>query len=351
MRKPYPREDLDLVIQHTADVWSAFRGARLFVTGGTGFIGSWLLEAVQHANRILGSGIDVVVLSRNPEKARAFAPHLYAVPGVALYEGDVIDFDATTGTIGAIDLCIHAATDVADIAKARDGLRVFDANVTGTRRVLDLARSNGATRFLLTSSGAIYGQQPPTLERTPESYCGAPDTLDTQAAYGHAKRSAEWLASAYGEQHDINVSIARIYALVGPGIPADGPFAAGNFIRDALAGQRIVIKGDGRPLRSYLYIADACIWLLRMLHGGVTGRAYNVGSERAVSILELARMVETLCDAREATVPDMAPAPGPAPRYVPSTSLARHSLGVEEYTPLEAALTKTINWNRNTVTA
>ncbi|UVE64739.1 NAD-dependent epimerase/dehydratase family protein [Burkholderia pyrrocinia] len=351
MRKPYPREDLELVVQHTVDVWTAFRGARLFITGGTGFIGSWLLEAVQHANRTLGSGIEVVVLSRNPEKARMFAPHLYAAPGLTLYEGDVIDFETTTGTMGAIDLCIHAATDVADIAKAGDGLRVFDANVTGTRRVLDFARSNGATHFLLTSSGAIYGHQPPTLERTPESYCGAPDTLDAKAAYGHGKRSAEWLASTYGEQHDINVSIARIYALVGPGIPMDGPFAAGNFIRDALAGQRIVIKGDGRPLRSYLYIADACIWLLRMLHGGMTGRAYNVGSERAVSILELARMVETLCRAREAALPDLAPASGPAPRYIPSTSLARHSLGVEEYTSLESALAKTINWNRNTVTA
>lgn len=348
MRKPYPREDLDLVIQHTADVWSTFRGARLFITGGTGFIGSWLLEIVQHANRTLKSEIDVVVLSRDPEKARQSAPHIYAAPDVELWKGDVIDFEATTG---AIDLCIHAATDVADLSKASNALRVFDTNVTGTRRVLEFARLHGATRFLLTSSGAVYGQQPSTLEHTPESYYGAPDSLDKKAAYGHGKRAAEWLTSVYGAQYGLNVSIARIYALVGPGIPIDGPFAAGNFIRDALAGERIVIKGDGRPLRSYLYIADACIWFFRMLQSSAAELTCNVGSERAVSILELARMVEALCGSREATVPDITPTASPAPRYVPATSLARQSLGVDELTPLELALTKTINWNRGTVIA
>lgn len=347
MRKPYPREDLELVVQHTADVWSTFRGARLFITGGTGFIGSWLLEVVQHANRTLKSEIDVVVLSRDPEKARQSAPHIYASPGVEFWKGDVIDFEATAG---AIDLCIHAATDVADLSKASNALRVFETNVTGTQRVLECAHLHGATHFLLTSSGAVYGQQPPTLEHTPESYCGAPDTLDTKAAYGHGKRAAEWLTSVYGAQYGLNVSIARIYALVGPGIPADGPFAAGNFIRDATAGRRITIKGDGRPLRSYLYIADACIWLFRMLHASAMELTCNVGSERALSILELARMVEALCGSHEATVPDITQTSGPIPRYVPSTSLARQSLGVEELTPLELALTKTINWNRSTIT-
>lgn len=348
MRKPLPQEDLDFIVERTADVWPAFDRARLFMTGATGFIGSWLLEVIQHANRVRGCGIEVVALSREPDRARAQAPHLFDVPGVTLIAGDVVNFEAD---VGAIDLCIHAATDVADTTKAGDRLRVFDTGVIGTRRVLDLARANGASRFLLTSSGAVYGTQPATLARTPETFSGAPDPLDINTAYGQSKRAAEWLAAAYGQHGDLHVSIARIYALLGPAIPLDGPFAAGNFIRDALAGQQIAINGDGRPLRSYLYMADACVWLLRILQHGERGEAYNVGSEHEISIIELARAVERLCGSPLAAMPRAQAKDGPPPRYIPDTTKARTALGVDEFTSLECALSKTINWSRVAVTA
>ncbi|WP_028213188.1 NAD-dependent epimerase/dehydratase family protein [Paraburkholderia mimosarum] len=348
MRKPLPTEDLDLIVDQTAEVWSAFDRARLFVTGGTGFIGSWLLEVVQHANRVRGSGIEIVALSRDPDKARAHAPRLFASAEVTLVKGDVTDFRTN---IGPIDLCIHAATDVADPAKASDRLRIFDTNVIGTRNVLDFAQAHGASRFLLTSSGAIYGTQPSALSHMPETFSGAPDPLDVDAAYGQGKRAAEWLVSAYGRHSSLRVTIARIYALIGPGIPLDGPFAAGNFIRDALAGHPITINGDGRPVRSYLYMADACIWLFRMLLSGECGHAYNVGSEREISIIELARMIESLCGSNTPATPRIPPTGAPAPRYVPDTAKARSALDVEEITPFERALLKTINWNRTAVTA
>ncbi|MGF6600003.1 nucleoside-diphosphate-sugar epimerase [Paraburkholderia sp. GAS448] len=349
MRKPLPQEDLDLVVDRTTEVWSTFDRARLFITGGTGFIGSWLLEVVQHANSVHGSRIEIVALSRDPQRAREQAPHLFNAPGVNLIKGDVLDFDEAD--VGAFDLCIHAATDVADPTKTGDALRAFDTGVLGTRKVLDCAQANQASHFLLTSSGAVYGAQPATLARTPETFAGAPDPLDVNTAYGQSKRAAEWLASAYAQHGDLNVSIARIYALLGPAIPLDGPFAAGNFIRDALAGRQIAIKGDGRPLRSYLYMADACVWLLRMLLSGGRGQAYNVGSEREISIIDLARAVERLCGSTAVAVPAAPAQAGPAPRYVPDTAKAREALNVDEYTPLELALSKTINWNRSAVTA
>ncbi|MEX3983375.1 NAD-dependent epimerase/dehydratase family protein [Paraburkholderia sp. EG287A] len=348
MRKPLPVEDLDLIVDQTAEVWSAFDRARLFITGGTGFIGSWLLEVVQHANRVRGSGIEIVALSRDPDKAQDHAPHLFNSAEVTLIRGDVADFRANAGPI---DLCIHAATDVADPAKASDRLRIFDTNIIGTRNVLDFAQAHGASRFLLTSSGAIYGTQPPALTHVPETFSGAPDPLDVSAAYGQGKRAAEWLASAYGRQSNMCVTIARIYALIGPGIPLDGPFAAGNFIRDALAGRPITINGDGCPMRSYLYMADACIWLFQMLLSGERGQAYNVGSEREISIIDLARMIEALCGSNIPATPRISPTGAPAPRYVPDTTKARSVLNVAEITPLEDALLKTINWNRMAVTA
>ncbi|WP_321948493.1 NAD-dependent epimerase/dehydratase family protein [Paraburkholderia sp. J10-1] len=347
MRKPLPQEDLDFVVERTADVWSAFDRARLFITGGTGFIGSWLLEAVRHSNRVSGSRIEVVALSRDPERAIAQAPYLFRENGVTLVKGDVTDFDTK---IGAIDLCIHAATDVADPAKTESALRMFDTGVTGTRRVLDCAQANGATHFLLTSSGAVYGAQPSNLPRIPETFAGAPNSLDVRTAYGQGKRAAEWLATAYAQQSALHVSIARIFAMVGPAIPLNGPLAAGNFIRDALAARQIAITGDGRPLRSYLYAADACVWLLRILLSGERGQAYNVGSEREISILDLARLIERLCGCVTPAVPSTPATAEPPPRYLPDTLKARCTLNLEESTSLDLALSKTINWSRSTVT-
>lgn len=347
MRNPLPEEDLQFVIERTADVWATFDRARLFITGGTGFIGSWLLEVIRHANHVTSSRIEVVALTRDSLKARAQAPHVFNDRSIALIEGDVTSFEADAGQF---DLCIHAATDVADTTKTADALRMFDTGVTGTRRVLDFAQRCGVSRFLLTSSGAIYGTQPPTIERMPETYTGAPDPLDTAAAYGQGKRAAEWLTATYARQGSFHASIARIYALIGPGIPLDGPFAAGNFIRDAIARQPIGMKGDGRPLRSYLYMADVCIWLLLMLLRAENGHAYNVGSEQAISIAQLARAIKRLCESSESFVAGTESNQGEAPRYVPDTSKARKTLHVAEYTPLETALSKTINWNRNAVT-
>lgn len=344
MRRAFPTEDLDYVIANTADVWRTLGGSRWFVTGGTGFIGSWLLEVIQRANELANAGIDVVVLSRSPARAIESAPHLFdSQNGISLVRGDVLDFEFD---LGKIDVCIHAATDVADVARAADYQRVFDAGVVGTRRVLDAAVSGSAGRFLLLSSGAVYGKQPPELVRISEAYAGAPDPLDIRTAYGQSKRAAEWQAAAYSRADSLSVGIGRIFALLGPGLPLDGPFAAGNFIRDALRGAAIRVN-DGNPVRSYLYVADACVWLLRILLNGATGMAYNVGSERAVSIADLANRIARLCG-RDDSADD--PVTGrevaAPPRYVPDTSRARMELGLIEHTSLEAALEKTINWNR-----
>lgn len=313
------------------------------MTGGTGFIGSWLLEVIRYANESMNAGIDVVVLSRTPRKAIESAPHLFDPCGrFSLVAGDVMTFSPD---IGAVDVCVHAATDVADTTKAADYQRIFDSGTVGTRRVLDAAIERGASRFLLTSSGAVYGTQPPDLERVSESYCGAPDPLDYRTAYGQSKRAAEWLTTAAVGRGLPNVAIARIFALLGPGLPLDGPFAAGNFIRDALAGLPIAIR-DGRPIRSYLYVADACVWLLRILLSGANGEAYNLGSERPVSIAELAGTIEHLLDREPLGVASDTPSGGLPPRYVPDTSKARAGLGLAEYTSLEVGLTKTINWSR-----
>jgi len=343
----YPSEDLDLIVSHTSDVWRKYTGARFFLTGGTGFVGSWIIQAIQHANDTMGCGIEILALSRNPEKALALIPNVYGRPDISWIDGDVCNF---TGHVGMLDLCIHAATEVGDPHHPIDVLRVHDTIVQGTRRVLEFSRDHGISRFLLTSSGAVYGPQPTDISKLNESYRGAPDNLSPAAAYGNGKRTAEWLTASYAQDTGFDACIARIFALIGPGLPLDGNFAAGNFVRDAVQGQTIRIQGDGTPIRSYLYMADLVIWLLRLLTDGQPGRAYNVGSETQVSIMSLAQQIQEAANIK-ANVEVLTPArdnEAPA-RYIPDTTKARTELDLAEYTPLEVALGKTIQWARTTL--
>lgn len=347
MGLPLPSDDLDQVLAQTPGFWSCFGGSRLFITGGTGFIGNWLIQVIQRANESIGARIEIVALSRNPQRARIERPQVFTRRDVRLLEGSVIDFNGDTG---ALDLCIHAATDVADPRKSGTPLQTFDSIVSGTRRMLEFAQSRGVSRFLLTSSGAIYGMQPHDLPRVPESYWGAPDPTQTASAYGNGKRASEWLACAHAAEHGttgFEAVTARIFALLGPGLPLNGSYAAGNFIRDVLNNKHITIQGDGRPLRSYLYMSDLCVWLLRILESGQTGQAYNVGSEHPVSIMHLAEQVALAAGgAARIEITTRADVSLPPPRYIPDTHKARLSLNLQEQIPLPLALSKTLQWNR-----
>jgi dTDP-glucose 4,6-dehydratase len=336
-----PADDLEHVLALTQPLWNELRGSRLLVTGGTGFFGAWLLETFAHANQELGLGAQAVVLSRDPDSFRQRLPHLGRSPAIAWQRGDVCQGPLPEGRFSHV---IHAATP----SVARGGqtpLGLLATMVDGTRRVLELARRCGAIKLLLTSSGAVYGKQPAELSHVAEDYRGAPDPLDPAAAYGEGKRMAEQLASQYAALYGIEAKIARGFAFLGPHLPLDAHFAAGNFFRDGLGGGPIRVLGDGRTVRSYLYAADLAVWLWTILFRGVSCRPYNVGSDRAVTIGQLAETVAAGFDPRPPVTVALAPERlRPPGRYVPDIRRAETELGLSVRIELAEACRRTIRW-------
>ncbi len=318
--------DLNHILDHTRELWDELRGQRLFITGGTGFFGCWLLESFLWANDRLKLNCQATILTRSPDAFKIKVPHLALNKAITLLEGDIRNFNFPSGMFSHV---IHAATESSTKLNSENPLLMLDTIVNGTRHSLDFSIKCGASKYLLTSSGAIYGKQPPELTHIPEEYTGASDPLDPHSAYGEGKRLAEHLCALYATS-SFEPKIARCFAFVGPYLPLDVHFAIGNFIRDGIKGGPIIIKGDGKPYRSYLYAADLAIWLWTILMRGQTLRPYNVGSDESFSIAEVAGQVADCFPSRiEVEIREIANQIRVAERYVPDIQRGRTELNLQ----------------------
>ena len=335
--------DLDHVLENTRDLWNEVRGQRIFITGATGFFGCWFLETFAWANRRLALGAKTTILTRNPQRLEERLPHLAGECDVVV--GDVRTFAFPAGHFSHV---VHGATESSANLCANEPEMMFDTIVSGTRHCLEFAAKAGARKFLLTSSGTIYGKQPADMTHVPEDFMGGPDTLDPNSVYPEGKRAAEFLCAIAARNTRVEVKIARGFAFVGPYMKFDAHFAIGNFIDEHMRGGPVVVCGDGSPLRSYMYASDLMIWLWTILFKGQSCRAYNVGSEEAISIAEVAQLVaqtgSPLSTVRimGATTPGLPPA-----RYVPSTARAHRELGLRCLVPLREAIERTLQWSRS----
>jgi nucleoside-diphosphate-sugar epimerase len=336
-----PVEDLDSIVHCLGDSWPLLRGADILVTGGTGFFGVWLVSALLRANERLGLGLRVHVMSRKPEQYLERAPGFRGSPGLQLVAADVRNFRPTAGQ--RMTHVVHAATAASAALNASNPVEMANVAAEGTHHILAVARDMGVERMLFTSSGAVYGKNPPEVTHVHEDQMGMLDPLPVGNAYAEGKRLAELYCASYVELHQLAVVVARCFAFVGPYLPLDTHFAIGNFMRDALRGRTIIVNGDGTPRRSYLYITDLVSWLLRLLLSGTPGRAYNVGSDRDISIGDLAVLVGAQrgvpVEIRGKRDPNR-----PTESYVPSTERIRRELGVAELVGLEQGVHRSMTW-------
>lgn len=343
MTPPLPKDDIDLILTKTESLWEEMRGNRLFLTGGTGFFGCWLVESFLAANRRFNLHARITVLTRSPEAYLEKCPHLASNPALTLVRGDISSFDFPSGEYPYV---IHAATEASARMIAEQPQQMLATILDGTRRSLDFATSHGTRKYLLTSSGAVYGEQPPEVTHIAEDFPGAPNPLRASSVYAEGKRAAELLCAVYQAAFPIECKIARCFAFVGPHLPLDTHFAIGNFLRDAMREETIRIEGDGTPKRSYMYAADLAIWLWTMLFVAPSLDPINVGSDQSISIRDLAEAVPIAIGSSSQVQIAKSPQPGaPVRQYVPSVAKAAERLGLTCSIALDEALRRTAAWH------
>jgi UDP-glucuronate decarboxylase len=314
--------------------------SRILLTGGTGFFGRALLR------NLLSCGMDkkisIWVLSRNPKQFQAAHPDLAISNQIRFFQADIQDRESLPWNHSFTHI-LHAATD-STVGPQLTPLQRFNQIVEGTTNILDLTVKTGAHRFLLTSSGGVYGPQPTDLEAIPEDWHGSPPLDQASTAYSQGKRAAEHLCALYRDEYGLETVVARCFAFVGPDLPLDAHFAIGNFIHDAISSDAITVVGDGTPLRTYLDQSDLAQWLWTLLMEGIDGEAYNIGSERKITIADLAHLVRDLIAPTKRIRILGEPQPSALrSRYVPSTNKIQTLHGLRAKISLEQAIIRTAN--------
>ncbi|MEJ7826678.1 MAG: NAD(P)-dependent oxidoreductase [Segetibacter sp.] len=337
-------DDLQHILDNTTDIWDTVRNKCIFITGGTGFFGKWLLESFLYINKKLELNAHISVLTRNPKAFLSQYPFYIDESSVRFIKGDLSTFEFPSGTFQYI---IHAATEADATLNQAQPLLMLHTITEGTKRILEFASAQPIESFLFTSSGAVYGKQPSCITHIREDESYKVDINNPDSAYAEGKRLAELYCSIYFSHYNLPVKIARCFAFVGPYLPLDKHFAIGNFILSALKKQDIIIKGDGSPFRSYLYASDLAIWLWTILIKGENNTPYNVGSDNDICIEDLAKTVNKVCgNSINIDIKTKRSGTTGVERYVPSTERCQKKLGLFETVHLDDAILKTINFHK-----
>jgi UDP-glucuronate decarboxylase len=282
-------EDLEAIAEAARPALETLSGTTVLVAGAAGFLPSYIVDALAHANERLDQNPCHILCVDNlktgvPERLA----HLQDRSDVSFMQADVTEPLADIRP----DYIVHAASIASPIWYRKFPLETIDINVTGTRHLLELARSTQVRGFLYLSSSEIYGDPPPDRIPTTEDYWGHVSPVGPRACYDESKRLAETLCMTYFRSFGVPVKIMRPFNVYGPRLRLDDGRIVPDLISDALAKKPLTLYSDGRATRSFCYVSDAAAAIINVLAADVAGEAFNVGNDEEVTIQRLAETVD-----------------------------------------------------------
>ena len=339
------RRDCEELSQQAVTLLQGLRNRKLYVTGGTGFVGTWIAELVTCLNDEHNFNCGLVLAARDIENFREKCPHIASSKDVQL---ESIDVRTCFEVPGDVSYLLHAAASPDNRQHMSNPLVTMETITRGTANALDSAsKIAGLKKVLIVSSGQVYGKQASASEKISENLPGTLNCNSITSVYPEAKRYAETLCCAYWSSCKLPVVIARPFSFIGPYQGLDKPWAINNFIRDALMNSPVRIIGSGLPVRSYMYPSDMALWFLRILTDGSAGLAYNVGSPYGISLKDVAEKVLQYSSAASDVV--LKNMNDDTSVFVPDDTLCRDSLDLTIMVSIDTALKRSLEWYRKSV--
>ncbi len=325
MRHPIVESDLEHVASCGVD-FHKLAGKTILVTGANGFLPAYFIEALLYINEKKKLGIRVIGAVRNGEKGRLRFAAYRGRKDLRLLVGDASEALRPSGPVHWI---LHAASQASPMYYGTDPVGTLGPNIFGTSRLLELAREKGAA-VLYFSSCEVYGETVKPLHKLREQDVGLVDPLHPRACYTEGKRMGETLCAAWHRQYGVHTIIIRIFHTYGPGMPLGDGRAFSDFVGDIVSNRDITVRGDGKAVRAYCYLADTTTATFTAMLKGAPGTAYNIGNDKTdVSILALARRLVKLFPEKKLRVvrhgwkPGTNYLPSPFPRFCPDISRLR----------------------------
>lgn len=332
-----PQEDFALIFKEARESLLELKNTNIFITGATGFFGKWLTQTFTVANKELQLNLNLYLLSRDWLSFNKKHPDFFDSSFTHFLTGSTENFTPPS----KCDVVIHLANEARPAPEK--SLQFSQSMRQSNQHMLEVLQKIKPKKFLLTSSGAVYG---PSYDSVTEFNEDSP--LLPETTYGKEKLAQELFFSE-NLPPETQLLIARCFTFIGPFLPLNGAYAAGNFLLNGLNNAPITIKGTGRPMRSYLYMADLMVWLLKILDKGTPYHPYNVGSEETISIENLAQKIAQLSASPQVQIEGKINQKRESLSYLPSTKRANTELNLRSWTPLEEAIKKTLNWYKDCV--
>ena len=357
---PVFQSDLDEILAGTEALFGAFSGARVLVTGGTGFFGKWIVQSLLAINQKLRSKsvspMEIWIITRSA-KIRARQPWLDDT-AIKLVEANLSSGLGAVQNLGFFDFVLHAATPTKIELNQGQAKATYESILNGTLNLLASLELPSKSRFLYISSGAVYGVQPSGVERISED---AEITSDAKfgesvpMAYAEGKRASETAVENFSQKTGARFSIARCFSFLGPYMPLDQGFAAGNFTGFMVSKQTLKVRGDGSAIRGYLYPTDLVTWLLHILVRAPNKAVYNVGSDVSLSVLELAKIFDgfreelgmEVSSGSRLDVEGGSTISFSANQYVAQVDKVKRDLSLVQKVPIEQAVGRSLRWQKS----